>query len=105
MKAKPPRAIGSLSASLILSISEVKYSSGSFSLVNFFGSSSPSPKPIFMAVFGVVALAFTKELLLTGVDGVKAEVAITRARSMKETMIERAIVGRFSNGSFQNVKM
>ena len=89
MKARPPRAIGNFSASLILSISLVKYSSGSLSLVSFFGSSS-NPNPIFTLVFGRVVLRLSE---LAGVDGVKAEAVIITARSIKETKVERIMVG------------
>lgn len=51
MKASPPKAIGSFSESLMSSILEEKYSSGSFSLVMAFRSSS-GPKPRKTVVLG-----------------------------------------------------
>ena len=97
MKANPPSAIGSFSASLISSIFEEKYSSGSFSLVSFLGSSpSPSPNPIFTTVFSedarVIDLATAR-----GVEGAKALVAIKRVANSAKIEVRRYMM--FSNNS------
>jgi len=84
-KAKPPKAIGILSASLISSILEEKYSSGSFSLVRGVKlSSSPPPNAILTAVLVVTALVVLEAAVVRGVDGANALVEMrTVARKTK----------------------
>jgi hypothetical protein len=82
---KPPIASGIFSESLILSKFELKYSSGSFSLVSFLGfSPSPMPKPIFRVFLVLVDLAI--EL------GAKADVERTIHAMRMVTNEERLMV-------------
>ena len=85
MKAKPPKAIGSFSPSLISSILEEKYSSGSFSLVRGVKlSSSPPPNAILTVVLLVTALVVLEETVVRGVEGANALVEMrTVARRAK----------------------
>ena len=85
MKANPPKAIGSFSASLISSILEEKYSSGSFSLVRGVKlSSSPPPNAILTVVLLVTALVVLEETVVRGVEGANALVEMrTVARRAK----------------------
>lgn len=83
MKAKPPKAIGSFSPSLISSILEEKYSSGSFSLVRGLKSSSGPPNAMLTAVLLVTALVVLEETA-RGVEGANALVEMrTVARKTK----------------------
>ena len=66
----------------------MKYSSGSFSLVSFLGSSS-NPNPMFTRVFERVVLAPRE---LTGVEGVKADAVIMTARRNAAVKVERIVV-------------
>ncbi len=95
MKASPARAIGSFSASLISSILELKYSSGSFSLVRGLGPSpSPSPNPIFTAVFGTEVAVVLATLI--DVEGANAVAEIRTVAISAAMRLMRYMMGKLN---------
>jgi len=90
MKASPPKAIGSFSESLMSSIFEEKYSSGSFSLVmRLLSSSGPRPRNTVVLETGAFAVL---EETVKEVDGANAFVEMRIVARTAKMYVRRFIV-------------